>query len=306
MAETSRTPLLAKLFWIVACCSLLLVLIPAAQEWNHPGGEFSGLAVITLLALAVLLALIVIIVALIRKPLAYGIGLAFLSMPLLAFVSQSALNVAVRMAAPSDADLASGRGYFRVETDRALAEAIVAGNAAKVVALAPAAHLDAVGWDNMTFMQLALQNDQPNRDVLGALLRAGIDPDENASALWALIYREKDEALLRLVIDSGVDLNRKMGQGSWYLFMRYDWPEEQVLLLDHGVNTEVRDLEGYTPLMRAAQAKSWPTVKALLAHGARTDPIGNDGKSLRDLMPEGLPTSPDADLTRFVPPPPHP
>jgi hypothetical protein len=293
MAETSRSPLLAIVFWIVACCSLLIVLIPAAQEWSHPGGEFSGLVVIMLAALAVLMALIVITVALIRKPLAYAIGLAFLSVPLLIYVSQTALNVAARLVAPSDADQASGRGYFRDKNDRALAQAIVAGDAAKVAALAPAAHLDAVGWDNMTFMQLALQKDQPNRDVLAALLRAGVDPDQNASALWDRIIREKDEALLRLVIDSGVDLNRKMGRGSWYLFMRYDWPEEQVLLLDHGVNTEVRDLEGYTPLMRAAQAKSWPTVKLLLAHGARTDAVGNDGKSLRDLMPEGLPSSPD-------------
>ena len=218
------------------------------------------------------------------------------------FVSQSAMDFAARVTAPSDADLAAGRGYFKDEADRALAAAIVAGDAAKVAALAPAAHLDAVGWDDMTFMQLALRNDQPNRDVLAALLRAGVDPDQNASALWGLIYRDKDEALLRLVIDSGVDLNRKMGRGSWYLFMRYDWPEEQALLLDHGVNTEVRDAEGYTPLLRAAQAKSWPTVKLLLAHGARTDVVGNDGKSLRDLTPDGLPASPDGDPTRFAPP----
>lgn len=288
MPEVSRTPSLAKVFWVVACCSLLLVLISAAQEWAHPGGEFSGLAVITLLGLGVLLALIIAVVAWVGKPLAYGIGLVFLSIPLLTVIAQSALHIAGQMAAPSELELASGRGYFSDESDRALAAAIIAGDATKVAALAPSAHLDAVGWANMTFMQLALQNDRPNSEVLAALLRAGIDPDQSSSALWDLIYRQKDEALLRLVIESGVDLNKHMAHGSWYLYMRYDWPEEQTLLLDHGVNTEVRDAEGYTPVMRAAQAESWPTVKLLLAHGARSDPVGNDGKSLRDLMPEGI------------------
>ena len=302
MAETSRPPLLAILFWIAACCSLLLLLVPAADEWNHPRGEFSGLAVVVMLALAVPLVVIVLVVALIRKPVAYGIGLVLVSLPLVSFVTEQARDAAARMAAPSEADLNAGRGYFKDAADRALAEAIVAGDAAKVAALAPAAHLDAVGWDKMTFMELALRNDPPNRDVLAALLRAGIDPDQDSSNLWLLIYRERDEALLRLVIDTGVDLNRHMGGGSWYLFMDYNWPEEQVLLLDHGVNTEVRDSMGYTPLMRAASAQSWPTVKLLLAHGARTDPVGNDGKTLRDLMPDGIPDTPDGGS---APPLPH-
>jgi len=295
MAETRRIPLLAILFWIAACCSLLLLLVPAVQEWNHPRGEFSGLAVIVMLALAVPLVVVVLVVALIRKPVAYGIGLVLVSLPLLTFVSEQARDAAARMAAPSDADLNAGRGYFKDAADRALADAIVAGDAAKVAALAPAAHLDAVGWDNMTFMELVRRNDPPNRDVLAALLRAGLDPDQDAGALWDLIYGNKDESLLHLVIDSGVDLNKHMGQGSWYLYMRYDWPEEQELLLDHGVNTEVRDAEGYTPVMRAAQAQSWPTVKRLLAHGARTDAVGNDGKTLHDLMPDGIPASADGD-----------
>ena len=58
-----------------------------------------------------------------------------------------------------------------------------------------------------------------------------------------------------------------MGCGSWYLFLREHRPDEQGLLLDHGVTTKVRDIEGYTPLIRAAQAKSWPMVKLLLEQG---------------------------------------
>jgi len=126
------------------------------------------------------------------------------------------------------------------------------------------------------------------------LLRAGIDPDQDASALYDPIYNDKDEALLRLVIDSGVDLNKHMGRGGWYLFVRYDWPEGLALMLDHGVDTETPDSMGYTEIMRATQAGSWKTVELLLAHGARTDHVGNDGKTLRDLLPAAIAQSRDA------------
>lgn len=291
MAETNRTPWLSILFWIVACASLLLFLIPAEEEWSHPDGEFAGLAVIVLLVLTVPLIVIIGVVALIRKPVAYWVGIMLLALPLVLYASRYAMDEIAILTAPSEADLNAGRGYFHDPADRALAEAIVAGDAAKVAALAPAAHLNAAGWDNMSFMGLALQTDPPNQEVLAALLTAGLDPDQNSSDLWELIYREKDEKLLRTVLDTGVDLNKHMGHGEWYLFMSYDWPEEQGLLLDHGANIEVRDSEGYTPLMRAAEAESWSTVKLLLAHGARTDPVGNDGKTLHDLMPNGVPAS---------------
>jgi hypothetical protein len=61
-------PWLATLFWIAACGNVLLVLIPALREANHPGGEFSGLFVIMMFAIVVCLAVVIVIVAVIRKP----------------------------------------------------------------------------------------------------------------------------------------------------------------------------------------------------------------------------------------------
>jgi hypothetical protein len=191
-------------------------------------------------------------------------------MPAVWYVSLSAKGLAERVAAPSAADQESGRGYFSAPADRALAEAIVAGDVAKVKSLAPAANLNKEGWAGMSFMRLALENGHANHDVIAILLQNGIDPDQSASLLYEKIYSEKDEALLRVVIDSGVDVNKHMGRGSWILFVRYDWPEELALLLDHGADTETQDGEGYTEIMRATQAQSWPTVEALLAHGARS------------------------------------
>ena len=158
--------------------------------------------------------MVIAIVAAIRNPIAYGVGLALVSMPAVWYVSMSAKDLAQRAAAPSIVDQESGRGYFSTPADRALAEAIVAGDVAKVASLAPAANLNAEGWGGMTFMRLALENGHANHDVLAILLRNRIDPDQDASLLYQMIYNQKDEALLRVVIDSGVDLNKHMGRGS--------------------------------------------------------------------------------------------
>ena len=137
-------------------------------------------------------------------------------------------------------------------------------------------------------MRLALENGHANHDVLAVLLRNGIDPDQDASLLYQMIYNQQDEALLRVVIDSGVDLSKHMGRGKWFYFVGYDWPEGLALVLDHGADIEAQDPTGYTEIMRATQAQSWPTVESLLAHGARIDHVGNDGRSLRDLLPEAI------------------
>lgn len=290
-------PSLRTLFWIAACGSLLLFLVPAAGEMAHPGGQFSGLVVIMLLLIAAVVAVVAATVAVIHKPLAYGIGLALMSVPLLWWTVARVSDLALSVSAPSLADQDAGRGFFTAPADRALAEAIVARDAARVVELAPAANLGAMGLGNMNFMRLAMERTNNDPEILGLLLRAGLDPDQAASALYSHIMSEKDEVLLRRVIEAGVDLNKHMGRGKWFLFARYDWPEGLALMLDHGIDTEARDATGYTMIMRAAQAGSWPTVEALLAHGARTDHVGNDGRRLRDLLSEAT-----AGSNRTIPP----
>jgi hypothetical protein len=284
MPDNKASPWLARVFWIAACGNILLVLIPAVEEWNHPQGEFSGLAVVSLLAVALCLVVCTAVVAAIRRPMAYGFGIALVSVPFMWFASLSVSGFARYLAAPSIEDQDAGRGYFRTPADRALADAIVAQDVAKVASLAPAANLNTVGWGQMTFMRLALENGHANHEILGILLRNHIDPDQDSSILFQLIYNEKDEVLLRLVIDSGVDLNQHMGRGQWYYFVRCDWPEGLTLMLDHGVDPETRDNMGYTPIMRAARSYCWSMVETLLDRGARTDQRGNDGRSLHDLL----------------------
>jgi hypothetical protein len=138
---------------------------PTLREWRHPRGQFSGLVVIFLFAIVACLIAVIAIVAAIRKPRVYAVGLALVSVPALWFGFISASNLALREAAPSSADQAAGRGYFAMPADRALADAIVAGDAAKVASLAPAANLGAEGWGRMTFMRLALENGHASHDV---------------------------------------------------------------------------------------------------------------------------------------------
>jgi hypothetical protein len=293
MTDNTRTPWLVRVFWIAAAGNVLLVLIPALNELRHPSGQFSGLAAIFFLLIDLCLAIVIAVVALVRKPWAYAIGLALVCVPAVWFAVNSAALLVGRATAPSIADQDAGRGYFSTPADRALAEAIVAGDAAQVARLAPAANLNTPGWGNMTFMRLAMDHDEPGHAVLAALVRAGLDPDQSSSVMYSQMYMERDEALLRIVIDAGVDLNRHMGHGQWYLFVRYDWPEELALLLDHGADIEVQDGTGYTPLMRAAQVGDWPTVETLRSRGARTDHAGNDGRTLRDLLSEAIARSRD-------------
>jgi hypothetical protein len=130
--DNTRRPWLPLLFWIAAGGCGLLLLVPAAREWAHPEGQFSGLAVLALLAMAAVLATIAVAVAVIRKPWAYGIGLALVSLPLLWWALASLSDLHGRMSAPSLEDQAAGRGYFAAPADSALAEAIVAGDVARV------------------------------------------------------------------------------------------------------------------------------------------------------------------------------
>lgn len=146
----------------------------------------------------------------------------------------------------------------------------------------------------MTFMRLTLEKAHADPEILSALLRAGIDPDQDSSALYRLISNEKNEALLRRVIEAGVDVNKHMGRGRWFAYAHFAWPEGMALALSHGADTEAQDASGYTVIMQAVQASAWPSVELLLSYGARTDHVGHDGRSLRDLLPEAIKWSRDA------------
>jgi hypothetical protein len=282
---------LARAFWIVACGDVLLFLIWLLQVENSQGGQFAGLAVFFLLVLLGLAVVITGIVALIRKPAAYGVALALLVVPPLWWGALIARDFLSQMAAPSAESLKAGRGYFFEAPDRALADAIVSGDARKVASLAPAANLNAIGQYGMTFMRLALENGHAKPDVVKALLEAGVEPDSDYNLLFGFNFRidmidQKNGPLLQAVIESGIDLNRLDRWGSPRFFSALRWPEGLALMLDHGANTEAEDEQGNTAINWAVMYRYWPSIDVLLEHGAHVDHVAHDGRTLRDIVLE--------------------
>jgi hypothetical protein len=72
---------LAWLFWIVAGGDMLVLLALTADTVVNPSGQFAGLVLVMFLAAIVLLGMVMVVVALIRRPVAYGIGLALVIWP---------------------------------------------------------------------------------------------------------------------------------------------------------------------------------------------------------------------------------
>ena len=287
---------LKRLFWIVAGGDMLVLLALTADTVVGPHGQFAGLVVAMFLAIILLLGVIMIGVALIRRPVAYGFGLALVIWPPLYWAGQ---YFGQWVTTPSESSLAAGHGYFPGAPEQALADAIVAGDAAKVVALAPAAKLDTVGWDRMTFMRLGLDDGHADPDVVVALLKAGASPEQDQQYLFGsmndgsqatsgAMITGKNEKLLRAVIEAGVDLNLLDLQGDPRFLTALRWPEGLAVMLEHGANTETESKGGKTALMWAVMLWHWPAVDVLLAHGARVDHVDHEGTSLRDLVAEKL------------------
>ena len=72
---------MARLFWIVAGAGMLVLLALAADTVVNPHGQFAGLVFAMFLAGLLLLGVIMVGVALIRRPVAYWIGLALVIWP---------------------------------------------------------------------------------------------------------------------------------------------------------------------------------------------------------------------------------
>jgi hypothetical protein len=230
-------------------------------------------------------------IALTRYSVAPGIGLASaIALPLI-YGNLYPLG----RATPSDEALRAGHGYFLRAADRALADAIVAGDGAKAVSLVPAVNPNTVSWQDMTFMHLALEKGHADvdPDVVAALLKAGADPDQDDHLLLHFMAAlapdagaaivAKNDRLLTAVFDARIDLNHVDQTGMPRYFHVLEWTHGLSRMLDHGANTEAEDSDGNTAIMSAVWNRDWQSIDVLLAHGARLDHVNHKGASLRDL-----------------------
>lgn len=296
----TRTPIwLSALFWTAAVLTVLLVLIPTLDAWNHPSGQFAGLGVFFFLVVDAFVAGVILVVAAFRRAVAYWVGLALLSLLAALFGADAITRAVERANMPSEAEYRAtreaheaGRGYFTKDADRALADAMVAGDATKVAVLAPAANLRAVGDSDMTFLQLALADGRARLDVVSALLEAGADPDQYYGNLFSPIETApdkrdgKDGMFVRVALEAGVDLNAWNKEGRPRSFGPLCWSTTANIefMLAHGVNLEAEDRDGDTAIAWLVRWCGAKNVEFLLAHGAHADHRNHAGKNLRDVV----------------------
>jgi hypothetical protein len=262
---------LARVFWILAGGEVVLAVsgiwANSAISTGLAASDHDLLLDYALPMVIVLLAELMWVVFLMRKnKVAPAIGLALLLVPLLLYGSQTQTVLTAFVVTPSPELVRSGHGFSR-RADRALADAIVARDAAKVAALAPAAKLKEPNWNRETFMHLALEEGGADYGVVAALLSAGGDPDGEA---FDFATDHKDMRLLRMTIDAGIDLNIR-GKWSPRFFSAFDWLEGLSLALEHGANPDAEDYGGESAMTLAVSYGNWPLVDILLAHGARID-----------------------------------
>src|SRR5579859_7207210 len=105
---------LAKLFWLVAGSDIAIVLMLLWKTATGPANQYDWLVEFLFLGIIALVAAMMGIVALIRNPLAYGIGLALAAAPLLYYGGEF---VRIFVTTPSEKALEAGHGYFKNAAD---------------------------------------------------------------------------------------------------------------------------------------------------------------------------------------------
>jgi hypothetical protein len=291
MANSGRGMSLAGYFWIVSGAEALCFVAWFLQLVVTPTEQYDYILAIFVGVVALVLGLIMLTVALVPNRVVHGIALALVVAPPLLIAARVGFVFAMT---PSAEALAAGHGYFKGAANRALADAIVAGDSAKVTSLLSAANPNAVGYNKMTFLRLALEDGHADPDVVAGLLKAGADPDQSSQLLFGymtesdgengVMITDKNERLLRAVIAAGVDPNQQNQEGNPRFFSTLKWPDGLALMLDHGADPQAENKDGDTALKWAVLLRYWPAIDVLLAHGARIDHVDHDGHGLRDVV----------------------
>lgn len=291
MAERIRRPWMVRSFWIVLWLDILIGLPVVTSLELSPVPQYDLTDGLLLLLIIGILGGAMSAISYTHSTLAYAAGLALaLALPVL-YCNLYPLGRDI----PDDAALLAGHGYFRKAADRALADAIVAGDGPKAVSLVPAVNPNAVGWKDMTFMHLALDkgHEAVDPDIIAALLKGGADPGQDSNLLFGFMtavpsdanaaIKARNERVLAAVFAAGVDLNRVDHFGRPRFFNLLEWPEGLAEMLDHGAKTEAEDKDGNTAIMAAVWDRNWRSIGVLMAHGARLDHVNHKGTNLREM-----------------------
>ncbi|MEE4485495.1 ankyrin repeat domain-containing protein [Serratia ficaria] len=187
-------------------------------------------------------------------------------------------------------------GYFKGQ-QLTLAQAISKGNIDDVKRLAKAADLNSPGQHDMTllFFSLATSTDgdaTPERlQIATELVKAGADPLQarpNGGASPAEWMAKLDSGVwLKALLEGGLspDAEDKVwGEPIIFQTSKANNSETLKVLVDNGVNLELKDSLGQTVLMEAFIYSSFPQVKFLIEKGANPNPKDAKGNSLAEIV----------------------
>jgi ankyrin repeat protein len=91
-------------------------------------------------------------------------------------------------------------------------------------------------------------------------------------------------------ISEGIDPNAIFPdrQTALHLAAQFDYVELAEWLLSNNAEIDLKDIEGYTPLLQAAVFLSYSVIKLLLVRGADPKHCTNSGLDLADLLRIGV------------------
>ena len=170
-----------------------------------------------------------------------------------------------------------------------LAQAIERGDLAQVRALAPRTDLNTPGREKITLLffafQKALGRDPTQLAIMGALVRAGADPQQRVpdfgSVLGVALNTPVSSDFLRALLDAGVDPNTRLYGDTPIIFdvTTEENFESLKLLIARGADVNKRDSLRNTPLCEAFANRALDQIDYLLDHGANPNTWNVNGVS---------------------------
>lgn len=123
-------------------------------------------------------------------------------------------------------------------------------------------------YDNRIIDRLILLNINTNQR----------DNEGNVPLAFALKHRNHTLIYALLPLTSDLNIPNSSGTYLIHMIIRFMFNSTAYLkFIERGVNINVQDSNGYTPLHYAARCLSYPYVELLLKHGADSNIIANDG-----------------------------
>ncbi len=169
-----------------------------------------------------------------------------------------------------------------------LAEAVAAGDVARIRTLAASADLSARGKDNVTLLEWAVWNERP--DALAALLEAGADaslPGMDQETVAHMAAMAKDPKYLEVLIAHGAPVDIVSPRGGWTPIFRAVQGRRDVqvdLLLKAGADVHRADAMGNTLLHVAANVNDAARVLQLLEAGVDPNATNARGQTFQAAL----------------------